>query len=255
MLDELLETLRDPSRVPDAETVEALNERYPYFQLPAALMLQRCRATLDPAAASRLRTRLALTSADQATVYRFAGESGERFADFYAPEENPTPATDDAITTFLERYCNTTPEENALLERLIFNPVPDYGSQLAAQEEAPADAPAEAHADTPESLSALLGEINAPAAPADDEATAEPTPEPAAPAPAAPARPAHHSSSGDSTFSESLAKIYIRQQKFDKALEIISGLRLKFPEKSVYFADQIRFLQKLILNRNYKSQQ
>ena len=58
----------------------------------------------------------------------------------------------------------------------------------------------------------------------------------------------------DSMLSESLAKMYIARHKYSQALEIIERLSLKFPEKSIYFADQIRFLQKLVLNEtlNYK---
>ncbi|GHT01350.1 hypothetical protein AGMMS49525_01830 [Bacteroidia bacterium] len=52
----------------------------------------------------------------------------------------------------------------------------------------------------------------------------------------------------ESFFSETLAKIYIKQKKYDKALEIIYKLNLHYPEKSRYFADQIRFLEKLITN-------
>jgi len=54
-----------------------------------------------------------------------------------------------------------------------------------------------------------------------------------------------------STLSESLAKIYIKQRRYAKAYEIISDLSLKFPEKSVYFADQLRFLQKLMINQSH----
>lgn len=49
-------------------------------------------------------------------------------------------------------------------------------------------------------------------------------------------------------FSETLAKIYIKQKKYVKALEIIRKLHLLYPEKNIYFADQIRFLEKLIIN-------
>ncbi len=56
--------------------------------------------------------------------------------------------------------------------------------------------------------------------------------------------------SEDSYFTETLAKIYIKQQRYDKALEIIKKLSLKFPKKNTYFADQIRFLEKLINNNN-----
>ena len=53
-----------------------------------------------------------------------------------------------------------------------------------------------------------------------------------------------------SFFSETLAKIYIKQKKYNKALEIINKLNLLYPKKSRYFADQIRFLEKLINNTN-----
>ena len=49
-------------------------------------------------------------------------------------------------------------------------------------------------------------------------------------------------------FTETLAKIYIKQGRYSKALEIIKRLNLNYPKKNVYFADQIRFLEKLVLN-------
>ena len=52
----------------------------------------------------------------------------------------------------------------------------------------------------------------------------------------------------DSCLTETLARIYIKQKRYDKALQIIKNLSLKYPEKNVYFADQIRFLEKLIIN-------
>ena len=53
-------------------------------------------------------------------------------------------------------------------------------------------------------------------------------------------------------FTETLARIYIKQGRYAKALEIIQRLSLQFPKKNAYFADQIRFLQKLIINNNKK---
>lgn len=52
----------------------------------------------------------------------------------------------------------------------------------------------------------------------------------------------------NSFFSETLAKIYLKQKKYEKALEIINQLHLLYPEKNLYFADQIRFLETLIIN-------
>jgi hypothetical protein len=53
----------------------------------------------------------------------------------------------------------------------------------------------------------------------------------------------------ESTFTETLARIYIKQKRYDRALEIIRSLNLKYPEKNIYFADQIKFLEKLIANK------
>lgn len=57
-----------------------------------------------------------------------------------------------------------------------------------------------------------------------------------------------HQSIEDSCLTETLARIYIKQKRYEKALQIIKNLSLKYPEKNVYFADQIRFLEKLIIN-------
>ena len=50
----------------------------------------------------------------------------------------------------------------------------------------------------------------------------------------------------NSFFTETLANIYIKQGKYDKALEIIRRLCLEYPNKNRYFADQIRFLEKIV---------
>ena len=49
-----------------------------------------------------------------------------------------------------------------------------------------------------------------------------------------------------SFFTETLANIYIKQGKYNKALEIIKRLYLEFPNKNRYFADQIRFLEIIV---------
>ncbi|MEO8796085.1 MAG: hypothetical protein ABI390_11500 [Daejeonella sp.] len=46
--------------------------------------------------------------------------------------------------------------------------------------------------------------------------------------------------------SETLAAIYTEQMLFHKAIDTYNKLSLKFPEKSAYFADQIRLLEKKI---------
>ena len=52
--------------------------------------------------------------------------------------------------------------------------------------------------------------------------------------------------------TETLARIYIKQGRYSQALEIIRRISLENPKKNAYFADQIRFLQKLIINNKQK---
>ena len=54
-------------------------------------------------------------------------------------------------------------------------------------------------------------------------------------------------------FTATLARIYVKQGRYSKALEIIKRLNLNYPKKSAYFADQIRFLEKLIINNKTNS--
>ena len=52
--------------------------------------------------------------------------------------------------------------------------------------------------------------------------------------------------------TETMARIYIKQHNYSSALQIIKQLSLDYPKKNAYFADQIRFLEKLIINNNKK---
>lgn len=45
--------------------------------------------------------------------------------------------------------------------------------------------------------------------------------------------------------TDTLAKIYIQQKKYDKARKAYEKLSLKYPEKSIYFASQIEEIEKL----------
>ena len=49
-------------------------------------------------------------------------------------------------------------------------------------------------------------------------------------------------------YSEKLARLYIQQGHYDKALESYEQLNLKYPEKSAYFAAKIEEIKKLMNN-------
>ncbi|MGQ1889168.1 tetratricopeptide repeat protein [Thermophagus sp. OGC60D27] len=53
----------------------------------------------------------------------------------------------------------------------------------------------------------------------------------------------------DDLMTETLANIHIKQGRYQKAIEIFERLRLKYPEKSVYFADRIKEMEDLINNQ------
>ena len=216
----------------------------PYCVLPMLLFLERNGAKGN----EDVLAKLAITFPDRRALASVLGEDTALLNDFYPPEALPaTPDTVTAIDRFLDTYAKSAPGEVEALSRAIFNPQPDYADVLAAQEQqegstTPADSDAqdelinkfiaeqmqlgEQAARTP--IVAPVGEEEK--AEIADDVIDNPT------------------QNDDSMLSESLAKMYIARHKYLKALEIIEQLSLNYPEKSIYFADQIRFLKKLVLN-------
>ena len=234
--------MTDPSSL-TVDELRDLNRRYPYFPLAAISLLETHADELSGEELDELKLHLAVITADKKALFDLLGERAESFATIYPPEQKKSAATtDNAIDTFFANYGMADPAETALIERMIFNPIPsDYSDQLLADIEngQPEAAPAE---DSLESrIDAFLRDHSA----AEEPAPSLPTPPPAVetPKPKAPPAPPRND---DSLLSESLAKIFIKQGRYERAYEIISNLSLNYPKKSIYFADQLRFLQKLI---------
>ena len=49
----------------------------------------------------------------------------------------------------------------------------------------------------------------------------------------------------ESLMTETLARIYLEQKNYDKAIQAYNILSLKYPEKSGFFADQIQAVKEL----------
>ena len=252
-LSHYLRALADPEVPVSISDVEHLLREYPFFTLPALTLMRREGSSLPADTRRRLMDGLALNAADQAALAIMTDPRSDVWLDFYPSEKKPEVTTDNAIDTFLATYGHSTPEEDALLEKLIFNPTADYSMLLAREEEEslpPEPAPTDNSQDA--LINAFILKNKAPHQPVpqdDDEAASEPH---------AALAPEDHpvavkDTADDSSLSESLAKIYIRRRRYDKAFEIIHNLSLKNPKKSVYFADQLRFLQKLMINSRYNT--
>lgn len=256
--DDISRLMAEPDAAVSREWMEEAAAKYPYFLLPALLYVQRNRDSIDADERSRLIERLSTLASDRVALFDALGEDSSRFADFYPPEEKPvTPDTETTISSFLDHFGNSDEKEIAALNQMIFNPVPDYSTVLAAEEERSTPSEEEINGEGVSATDALINRFIAqskekmghfPATVVENPVSAEPEPE------KLPSDPIKKpSSTDDSTFSESLAKIYIKQGKYSKALEIIKNISLKFPEKSIYFADQIRFLRKLVINEQIKN--
>ncbi len=241
----------NPDIVPALERVDELGEIYPAFILPARLLLERAGHTVDDETRRRLLVRVALNSSDQESLRDILDPMAAGFDDFYPQEKPAAPVgTEATIDKFIETYGTPDPREEEILTRLIFNPTPDYAQLLAREEEASLPSGDDAPEGSQDSLindfilKSRARQGYFPASDTDDQ--------PVKPQPLSPV--SDPESSDDSLLSESLAKVYIRQRRYAKAYEIIEGLSLNFPEKSIYFADQLRFLQKLMLVEKLKAQ-
>ena len=193
--------------------------------------------------------RLATAFPDRQALARMLGEGAAVLDNFYPPEALPeTPDTLTTIDRFLDNYGHTSPGEVEAIDRAIFNPMPDYADVLAAQEKEEGGISLEGGDSQDELINKFIAEQTQrgeeaaaqaqPAAPIAEEEKAEIADE----------KIEDPTIADDSMLSESLAKMYISRHKYSQALEIIQRLSLKYPEKSIYFADQIRFLTKLVLN-------
>ena len=239
-----IEELLDGGKAPEQQWIDEATQRYPYFALPLLLHVKHSgdQETLH---------RLSIMSPDRRDLSIVVGNAPSAFAKFYPAEQATSPDFDNLIDTFLETYAQgTNQKEIDALSNAIFNPTPDYADILAAQE---GD-----NEKTHDHEDELIDSFIAHSREKEKEAMSQQTAAEHHVEKEQVAQVAHDNvekstQNDDSMLSESLAKVYIARGKYLKALEIIESINLNFPEKSIYFADQIRFLRKLVLNETTKN--
>ena len=229
--------------------LEETIRRFPYFQALRFFYLKQLQE-IEP---ERYRTELgkaAVYSASRRNLFCFLEASRYRWVSFFRISEVRDPAggsdtTLSLIDLFLSRYGNET--EQAEAGEAFFQPVADYTAALEAMEGPQAIENVPASGDDQMSLIDLFIGKEADGVPLWSNLGGEPV-QKVVPADTEEAVSGTETEGEDAFLTESLAKIYIKQKRYDKALEIIKKLSLKYPEKNIYFADQIRFLEKLIIN-------
>ena len=226
------------------EWLEQAMQDAPYSVLPPLFFLKHNGVKGNEDVLSKL----AIIFPDRLALAMQLGDDAGVMADFYPPENLPqTPDTFTTIDRFLDNYGKTSPGEVEAINKAIFNPQPDYADVLAAQEKEEGGAKLDGGDSQDELINQFIAEqmqlgeqaAQTPiAVPIDEQEKAEIADEIID----------NPTQTDESMLSESLAKMYISRHKYSQALEIIKQLNLKYPKNSIYFADQIRFLTKLVLN-------
>ncbi|MCC8176135.1 MAG: hypothetical protein LIO91_06855 [Bacteroidales bacterium] len=246
--------LDNPQEPVDPAWVEEMSRLHPGVTVPATLLLSRMHPQVAEEQAREITERLAILSPSRETLASILLPEAAAWLNFYHEQKGPEPlTTDQVIDKFIDNYGGRDPKEDALLERLIFHPTADYAQVLAEEEESFLPTPNDAPEGSQDALinSFILEHRKAASddtraalgGPALDGRDKPSTQDDASrgdlPTGSQSPRPAP-------ALSESLAKIYTKQGRYEQAFEIISQLSLNNPEKSIYFADQLRFLRKLI---------
>ena len=219
---------------------------HPYFQTARLLMLQNLYLLHDASFDQELQ-RAAIYITDRKTIFNMVEAAHYQLRQRHGTEaERPAIANGDRTATLIDNFLDTIPPEEETEERPAKRkPTPadatvDYvayllQSEASGQDDTQQPSP---HMKGQELIDSFLeqerGRILLSDLPLEDSQEEEDT----------------NDGEDEEYFTETLARIYIKQGRYQKAYDIIGRLREKYPHKNVYFADQMRFLEKLIINSN-----
>lgn len=269
--------------------LRALLALYPYYQTARLLMLQNLYLLHDPSFDEELR-RAAIYISDRKVIFqmveaahyqlksqntnRHEAVEGKPKSDRTSslidhflhsipteaeerekePEEKrkPTPADAavDYVAYLMETETETEHEQPSRTIALIDDFIEEGGFKLHKDKEEDDQEDAQ---EAPSASDSGIASGNANAsdsADAADGTNASDVADVNANAGAKPADAADADSGG--VFTETLARIYIKQGKYERAYQIIDRLYKQHPQKSAFYVDQLRFLEKLMLNEKKK---
>ncbi len=239
--------------------LRALLALYPYYQTARLLMLQNLYLLHDPSFDEELR-RAAIYITDRKVIfqmveaahYELKPAEGEKEAQAYKPADGKKgDRTSDLIDHFLGSIPKEADEEEGKKEKRKPTPADaavDYVAYLMETE-------GEAEEEKPSRTISLIddfmedGGFKLPKIDSGEDYKPEFTPQ----LNQEEENGQNEESENSGVFTETLARIYIKQGKYQRALDIIERLDRQHPSKSGYHKDQMRFLEKLIANQGNKN--
>ena len=262
---DITELIEHPERM-DRDTLYELRSMlalYPYFQTARLLMLQNLYLLHDPSFDQELR-RAAIYITDRKVLFQMIEAAHYKLkttppADTQQPAPNaqrPTSEERDSRTiSLIDDFLDSLPkeEEEQSQKKNKRKPTPadaavDYVAYLLESE---SEEEREKAAEVPQ----LIGQSLIDSFINNDKGKIVLSETPTLKPELTDTTPDTQNGVNQGYFTETFARIYIKQGNYSKALEIIQQLSLDNPKKNIYFADQIRFLQKLIINNNKNSLQ
>ena len=262
----IIDYIRRPDTIDDdaIAQLERLTQEHPYFHVARILLLQALYKKHDPAYDETLR-RTAILVPDREAIFRLTEEPHYTHAEErkrYDEADSTGSRTVSLIDNFLETQMPATPAAHPI------DAAQDYIGYLLQRE----SQQGQQRQDTlpmngggvvedfleNENGRIVLGGNNDEENPAEEEGKRKTDPdnienEETGQKVSRPAESNTPQNDADNEIlTEIMAGIYIKQGKYENAVKIIRQLSLKYPKKNRYFADQIRFLEKLIINNKHK---
>ena len=251
---DIFHLIRHPESL-NQETLHHLRELvavHPYFQVARLLYLKNLFLLHDPSFDAELR-RAALYMPNRRILFEMAhGKNYSMPAETKAaPREDIAAASADRTAALLDSFLSSNPFSSSNEKRVTADPSTDYMAYLMQTKPMMAKLKSQSVSmESPRSdrthslINTFIGQRQEKLVLSDtvygpelndqddvsDRAQAE-----------------------EACFTETLARIYIKQGRYERAVEILTKINSNNRKKSIYFADQIRFLQKLIVNSKHKS--
>jgi hypothetical protein len=241
----IIDYIRRPDTIDDdaIAQLQALTQEHPYFHIARILLLQALYKKHDPAYDETLR-RTAILVPNREAIFRLTEEphytQAEERKRYEETTDGPESRTVSLIDNFLEAQTPVSPVSHPI------DAAQDYIGYLLQQESRQGTQRQEAlpmngGGVVEDFLENEHGRIVLDDNLEDEQNESQ-----------SDNSNVYENDENNEILTEIMAGIYIKQGKYENAVKIIRQLSLKYPKKNRYFADQIRFLEKLIINNKHK---